>query len=201
MSRPFSWRLGLTGGIGSGKSTVAQLLALRGACVIDADALSRASTGPGGAAIPAIRDAFGPDFIGADGALLRERMRERVFAHPQDRHTLERIVHPIVAAQSRAMVEQAGSAPIVFDVPLLVESRQWPQRVDRVWVVDCTVETQVARVQARSGWTADAVKSVIGQQASRAQRLAAADAVIFNDGIDLVTLERLVADLAARFGL
>lgn len=201
MNAPHPLRLGLTGGIGSGKSTVATLLAARGACVIDADAISRASTGPGGAAMPAIAQAFGPDFVGADGALHRERMRERVFSDPEARRTLEGIVHPIVAAQTRARVERAGAAPIVFDVPLLVESGQWPRRVDAVWVVDCAVSTQVARVQARNGWAPDAVEAVIRQQASRAQRLAAADAVVFNDGIDLATLEHLVADLAARFGL
>lgn len=201
MSTPPPLRLGLTGGIGSGKSTVAKLLASRGACVVDADAISRASTGPGGAAMPAIREAFGPAFIGEDGALHRERMRERVFQDPEARRRLEGIVHPIVAAQTRAMVAQAGPVPIVFDVPLLVESRQWPQRVDRVWVVDCAVATQVARVQARNGWAPAAVEAVIRQQASREQRLAAADAVIFNDGIDLAVLEHLVANLAARFGL
>lgn len=201
MSAHPSFRLGLTGGIGSGKSTVARLLASRGACVVDADALSRASTGPGGAAMPAIRQAFGPEFIGQDGALHRDRMRERVFQDPGARRALEGIIHPIVTAQTRALVEQAGPVPIVFDVPLLVESRQWPGRVDRVWVVDCTEATQVARVQARNGWPPDAVEAVIRQQASRGQRLAAADAVIFNDGIDLDTLEHLVANLAARFGL
>lgn len=194
-------RLGLTGGIGSGKSTVARLLAARGACVIDADAISRASTAPGGTAIPAIREAFGPAYITDDGALHRDRMRERVFQDPEAKRRLEGIIHPIVAMQTRAMVEEAGSRPVVFDVPLLVESRQWPQRVDRVWVVDCKESTQVARVQARNGWAVEAVEAVIRQQASRAQRLAAADAVIFNDGIDLEELEQLVADLAARFGI
>lgn len=194
-------RLGLTGGIGSGKSTVARLLAARGACVIDADAISRASTAPGGTAIPAIREAFGPAYITDDGALHRDRMRERVFQDPEAKRRLEGIIHPIVAMQTRAMVEEAGSRPVVFDVPLLVESRQWPQRVDRVWVVDCKESTQVARVQARNGWAVEAVEAVIRQQASRAQRLAAADVVIFNDGIDLEELEQLVADLAARFGI
>jgi dephospho-CoA kinase len=196
-----SLRLGLTGGIGSGKSTVARLLAARGACVIDADAISRAATGPGGAAMPAIREAFGPSFVDEHGALHRERMRELVFRDPQARRRLEAIVHPIVGAQTRARVEQAGGAPIVFDVPLLVESRQWPARVDRVWVVDCSTETQVERVQARNGWPRETVEAVIRQQARREQRLAAADAVIFNDGIDLAALEQLVADLARRFGL
>ena len=201
MNRDTPLRLGLTGGIGSGKSTVARLLAARGACVIDAAALARASTAPGGTAIPAIREVFGPAYITDDGALHRDRMRERVFQDPEAKRRLEGIIHPIVAMQTRAMVEEAGSRPVVFDVPLLVESRQWPQRVDRVWVVDCKESTQVARVHARNGWAVEAVEAVIRQQASRAQRLAAADVVIFNDGIDLEELEQLVADLAARFGI
>lgn len=194
-------RLGLTGGIGSGKSTVAGQLQARGACVVDADAISRAATASHGAAIPFIAKAFGPEYVAADGGMDRQRMRERVFQDPSAKRTLEGIIHPIVSEQTMAMAAQAGRRPVVFDVPLLVESGHWLRKVDRVWVVDCTVETQLHRVQARSGWSTETTAAVIRQQASREQRLAAADAVLFNDGIDLTDLASLIDDLARRFGL
>jgi len=197
-------RVGLTGGIGSGKSTVLQVLAQLGAAVIDADAISRASTAAGGSAIEAIRLRFGADFITAAGALDRERMRELVYAQPQARRDLEAIVHPLVGAETERQTQaalQAGARCIVYDVPLLVESGRWRQRVDRVLVVDCSPATQVARVGARDGLAPAQVEAIIAAQAPRGLRLAAADAVVCNDGITLEQLRQQVREVARTFGL
>ena len=191
-------RIGLTGGIGSGKSTVAQMLADRGAAIIDADAISRACTAAGGSAIAAIAEGFGADFITAEGALDRARMRAHVFAQPSARQQLEAIIHPRVAQETRRQAEDAqarGHRVLVFDVPLLVESGRWRNAVHRVLVVDCLEETQITRVMARNGWTRDAVQAVLHAQASRTQRLAAADWVIFNDGLSLQDLRSQVQQL------
>lgn len=197
-----SLRLGLTGGIGSGKSTVAGLLATLGAQVLDADAMSRASTAAGGSAIPAIRQIFGEDFVAADGSLDRNRMRERVFSDPAAKQALEAIVHPCVQQAMADALQHSTASCVVFDVPLLVESRHWRGRVDVVLVVDCDTETQIKRVMARNGWTRVAVEAVIDQQATRVQRLAAADAVVFNGaGNTLLQLEQDVRALATSFGL
>ena len=184
-------RIGLTGGIGSGKSTVAQLLAERGAAVIDADAIARSVTAPHGLAMPEIARVFGAEFIDAQGALDRDRMRAHVFANPSAKKQLEAIIHPLVAQQTQAQAQQAESAghiALVFDVPLLVESGRWRQQVDQLLVVDCLVETQVQRVIARNGLPRETVAQIIAAQASRAQRLAAADWVIFNDQLSLAQL-------------
>ena len=177
-------RMGLTGGIGSGKSTIATLLAAHGAVVVDTDLIARQLTLPGGAAIRAIAEAFGADLIDASGALDRARMREIVFAEPQKKRQLEAILHPLIGTETERRAGATGAAALVFDVPLLVESGgRWRARVDKVLVVDCPEATQIERVVARSGWAADMVRAVIAQQATRAQRRACADAVIFNDGI------------------
>ncbi|MDP3519475.1 MAG: dephospho-CoA kinase [Hydrogenophaga sp.] len=195
-------RLGLTGGIGSGKSTVAQLLAGLGAQVLDADAMSRASTAAGGSAMPEIRRVFGDAFVAADGSLNRDQMRERVFSDPTAKQALEAIVHPCVQQAMANALQHSTARCVVFDVPLLVESTHWRARVDAVLVVDCDSETQVQRVVARNGWAREAVDAVIRQQASRQQRLAAADAVVFNGaGNTLLQLERDVRALATSFGL
>lgn len=197
-------RIGLTGGIGSGKSTVLQMLRERGAAAIDADAISRATTAPGGAALPHIASRFGPEFIGADGALDRVRMRERAYAHPESRRELEQIIHPLVGEEIARQVDAAlaqGARCIVFDIPLLVETGRWRAQVDRVLVVDCEPETQVARVAARSGLAADEVRAIIAAQAPRALRLAAADIVICNEGLDLAGLRYEVEQAARSFGL
>lgn len=196
-----SLRLGLTGGIGSGKSTLARLLQAHGADVIDADAIARRCTAAGGAAMPAIAQAFGPDFLAADGALDRQRMRDHVFAQPEARQTLEHIVHPLVGAEIRRQALASHAACLVFDVPLLVESPRWRPQLDRVLVVDCSPATQIRRVQSRSGWDASTTESVMRNQSPRALRLAAADLVVFNDTDDLVALERATKALAERFGL
>ena len=197
-------RVGLTGGIGSGKSTVLQILTGLGAAAIDADAISRSVTAPGGAAIPAIVQRFGAAFIGPDGALDRERMREQVYADPLARRQLEAIIHPLVGQEIERQVEGARSLArpcAVFDIPLLVESGRWRPKLDRVLVVDCHPETQVRRVQARSGLAAETVGGIIAAQATRTQRLAAADLVIFNDRISLAELQAEVEQAAKSFGL
>ena len=193
-------RVGLTGGIGSGKSTVARRFAALGALVVDTDALAHALTAPGGAAVPAIAAAFGPDMIAADGAMDRAKMRALVFGQPAQRQRLEAILHPMIGEATRAQASRARAGQaIVFDVPLLTESGTWRARVDRVLVVDCTEATQVARVVQRSGWAADTVERTIAQQASRAQRRAIADAVIVNEALDLAQLDAEVDVLWGRW--
>jgi dephospho-CoA kinase len=197
-------RIGLTGGIGSGKSTVLAMLQALGAAAIDADAISRATTAAGGAAIPQIAQRFGADFITPAGALDRVRMRERAYAHPQARRELEQIIHPLVGLEVERQVQAAlaaGAPCIVFDIPLLVESGRWRAQVDRVLVVDCEPETQVQRVVARSGLAPDEVRAIIAAQAPRALRLAAADLVICNQSLTLEALRNEVEQAARTFGL
>lgn len=197
-------RLGLTGGIGSGKSTVAAMLADHGAAVIDADAIARSVTAAGGEAIAAIRAAFGADFIDASGALDRGRMRELAYNDADARHRLEAIVHPLVSQktwQQAALAEAGGYRCLVFDVPLLVESSHWRARVDRVIVVDCSPASQIDRVVTRSGLTPSAVKAILAAQSPRLQRLKAADAVVFNEGVSLPVLRSGVDALARSLGL
>lgn len=182
-------RLGLTGGIGSGKSTVAALLVRHGLHLVDTDALARELTQPGGAAMPSIAAAFGDAVVDAGGALDREAMRRIAFADPGAKARLEGILHPLIGGLAAERAAAAGAAPVVFDVPLLAESRHWRDRVDRILVVDCDESTQVARVAARPGWTAEAAARVVAQQASRTLRRSIADAVIHNDGISLAQLE------------
>ncbi len=194
-------RVGLTGGIGSGKSSVAALLAGHGAAIVDTDAISRRLTGPGGLAIPALRAAFGDQVITDNGALDRERMRHLVFSNPDDRRRLETILHPMISSEAeREGALHAAASVVVFDVPLLVESGRWMDRVDRVLVVDCSEQTQVERVMKRSGWSAEAVRSVIAAQATRDQRLAVADDVIVNDGISPIELGECVDALWRAWG-
>lgn len=194
-------RIGLTGGIGSGKSTVAALLQDCGAWLVDTDAIARALTARGGAALPALAAEFGADILGPDGALDRERMRAQAFTDPAAKQRLEAVLHPLIGAEADAQAARAGGRPVVFDVPLLAESgERWRRRVDRVLVVDCPPELQLKRVMARSGWSAEAVQRVLAQQASRAQRLAIADAVIDNGhGVSLDDLRRAVQAVWERW--
>jgi dephospho-CoA kinase len=198
-------RLGLTGGIGSGKSTVASIMASAGAAVMDADAISRALTLPGGRAIPAILAEFGEQLIAPDGAMNRDAMRALVFSNPESKRQLEAIIHPLVGQvlqEESIAATAAGHACLVYDVPLLVESgERWRRQVDWVCVVDCGVETQIQRVMSRSQLGRAEIERIISQQASRQQRLDSADAVIFNEGIDLAHLKQLVHETMARFGL
>ena len=187
-------RIGLTGGIGSGKSTVARMLAAHGAGVVDTDAISRRLTAAGGRAIPLLREAFGDTVIDADGALDRRRMRDLAFDDPTARHRLETVLHPLISIDAeREAALLANSPVIVFDVPLLVESPEWLQRVHRVLVVDCSEATQIARVVQRSGWAESSVRAVIAAQATREQRCAVADDLILNDGIPISELAERVA--------
>jgi dephospho-CoA kinase len=180
--------IGLTGGIGSGKSTVAACWASLGAAVVDVDALAHGLTARGGSALPAIVDAFGGDMIGADGAMDRDAMRRRVLDDRDSLRRLESILHPLIERGALAQMRAADAPVTVFDVPLLVESRRWRARVDRVLVVDCQEDTQVARVIARSGWTEDQVKAMMARQSSRSVRRHVADAVIYNDGLGVEAL-------------
>ncbi len=189
-------RIGLTGGIGSGKSTVARLLAGHGAKVVDTDAISRGLTRAGGAAMPALREAFGDGVVGPDGGLDRDQMRRLAFADGTARSKLEAILHPMISAEAQREAAAATDAEvIVFDIPLLLESGHWRDSVHRVLVVDCSESTQVARVMARSGWTADSVKAVMAAQATRERRNSIADDVIVNDGISQADLARRVEAL------
>lgn len=198
-------RLGLTGGIGSGKSTVGNMLVALGAALIDADQIAREVTSAGGGAMDAIRATFGSDFVDADGALDRSRMRALAFSRPEARAQLEAIVHPLVTLHSALQAQQAadrGHALIVHDIPLLAESGRWAGRLDAVLVVDCSTETQIARVMQRSGLAREVVQGIIASQASRGARRAIADAVIANDGdCTLHALSQRTREAAAWFGL
>lgn len=192
--------IGLTGGIGSGKSLVADLFAARGAAIVDTDLIAHALTAPGGAAMAAIRDAFGAAFLTADGALNRAAMRERVFSDPEAKRQLEAILHPLIGAQTEQAAESAQGPYLVFVVPLLVESGRWKERVDRVLVVDCPESLQVERVMRRNALSAAQVESILAAQATRSQRLAAADDVIVNDG-ERAAVEAAVERLDAGYRL
>lgn len=197
-------RLGLTGGIGSGKSTVARLLVAQGAGLVDADAIARAVTAPGGAAMATIATTFGSDFITPAGALDREKMRTLAFTDASARQRLEAIIHPLVGLEierQTALATDAGVACVVFDIPLLVESGHWRQKVDHILVVDCTPEVQINRVMARNQLQRSDIEKIMASQAGRAQRLKAADTVIFNSGLTLEGLADEVHQIARRFGL
>ena len=186
-------RIGLTGGIGSGKSTFASLLVDRGFAFIDADAISRQLTGIGGAALSHIRQVFGEDFIAPDGSMDRNKMRALVFAQPQAKDQLQHILHPLVRAamaEQEALMKTAGKPLVILDIPLLVESAAWLAHLDGVLVVDCSEERQISRVMARNGWRREEVQAVMAAQASRQERLAAATWVIDNDSDDMQALKR-----------
>lgn len=190
--------VGLTGGIGSGKSTVADLFAALGAGIVDTDVIAHRLTGPEGAAMPAIRARFGDAVIAPDGRLDRQAMRERAFADPDARKALEAILHPLIRQEADRQVLASAAPYVMLVVPLLVESGGYRQRVDRVLVVDCAPETQVQRTMARSGLTRDGVLRILAAQATREARLAAADDVVDNDGPPS-RLPPRVADLHARY--
>jgi dephospho-CoA kinase len=190
-------RIGLTGGIGSGKSTVSQMLVDLGAHLVDTDAISRSLTAPGGGAIEAITQQFGPQLIDAQGAMDRHRMRELAFADPLALARLEAILHPLIGQQADAQAAQAAPGQhIVYDVPLLAESGdRWKRKVDRVVVIDSSPETQIARVMIRSGWPRDAIEKVLAKQASRELRRSIADHVIVNEDLTLQELRAEVEKL------
>ncbi|HEV7618723.1 MAG TPA: dephospho-CoA kinase [Burkholderiaceae bacterium] len=177
-----AFSVGLTGGIGSGKTMVADMFAARGAAIIDTDHIAHQLTAPGGIAIPAIRAQFGEAFLMADGAMNRVKMRETVFADPVAKRQLEFILHPLIRSETDRAAARARGVYLMFVVPLLVESGTWKQRTSRVLVVDSREQLQVERVMSRSGLTEVQVRAIMATQASRETRLAAADDVIVNDG-------------------
>lgn len=173
--------VGLTGGIGSGKSTVADLFVEQGAGLVDTDAIAHALTAAGGAAMPALVDEFGRNILAADGALDRAAMRQLVFADPSVRSRLEGILHPLIRQISDERCRAASSPYVILAVPLLVESGGYRDRCDRIAVVDCPESLQIERVMARSGLAAGEVEAIMAAQATRQQRLAVADDVVVND--------------------
>jgi len=189
--------IGLTGGIGSGKTTVSDLLAKLGAGIVDTDLIAHQITAPNGAAISLIEKQFGPDFIAADGALNREKMRSLVFASPEVRKSLETITHPLIREETTRQAIQLnkdGAPYLVFVVPLLIESGSWRHLIDCLVVVDCPKETQIKRVMQRSNLPEEEVERILAAQASREERLKHADVVIENQG-SLVELEAEVENL------
>lgn len=198
---PAYFSVGLTGGVGSGKSTVAAMLQQLGAGIVDADALAHELTRAGGAAIGALRNRFGAEALAADGALDRAWMRARVFGDSATRRSLEAVLHPMIRslAQERGSALAAAGQPyVVFVIPLLVESGEWLDRVNRVLLVDCSEATQIRRASARPGLDEAAARSIITAQASRAERLAIADDVLFNEA-PLADLESRVGRLHATY--
>jgi len=191
--------VGLTGGIGSGKSTVADLFAERGVAIVDTDLIAHQITAPGGVAMAAIREQFGPEFVAPDGSMDRARMRALVFSDDAERKRLEAITHPLIRSETERAVRNASGPYVIVVVPLLVESGTWKTRVARVLDVDCSVETQVARVMRRNGFAREQVLAIMARQATREARLAAADDVIVNDGTTREALEQDVEALHARY--
>jgi dephospho-CoA kinase len=189
--------IGLTGGIGSGKTAVSDLLGKLGAGIVDTDLIAHQITTPEGAATPLIKEQFGPEFIDATGALNRSRMRTLVFGNPQARLSLEAITHPLIREETIRQAKhlfQEGAPYLVFVVPLLIESGSWQGLIDHLVVVDCPVETQIERVMQRSNLTRSEVESILKAQASRQDRLAVANTVIKNQG-SLANLEDEVKTL------
>ena len=186
-------RIGLTGGIGSGKSTLGQMLQERGYPLINADEISHALTAAQGAAIEPIRERFGPEFIAADGALDRARMRQLVFNDAAAKQRLQAVLHPLILAgiqSAETSIKDKGNSLVVIDIPLLVESAHWRAVLQQVIVVDCEEETQVARVMQRNKLSAAEVRQIMANQASRERRLAAADMVVFNNSDQLADLQQ-----------
>ncbi|MBB5542613.1 dephospho-CoA kinase [Paraburkholderia fungorum] len=177
--------VGLTGGIGSGKSTVADLFAAHGVPLVDTDVVAHRITAPHGIAMPQIAAEFGDSFVAADGSLDRARMRTLVFSDDGARKRLEGITHPLIRAETEREQREAQGPYVIVVVPLLVESGNWRTRVNRVLTVDCSVETQIARVMSRNGFSREQVLAIIARQATREARLAAADDIINNDNAPL----------------
>jgi dephospho-CoA kinase len=193
-----AFRVGLTGGIGSGKTTAAEMLGELGAAVIDTDAISRELTGARGAAMPAIRAQFGEEYVAADGGLARDRMRALVFTNAAAREALEAILHPLIRQESRARVAAASAPYVVLVVPLLFETGAYADLVQRVVVVDCSEERQVERATRRSRISAEEVRAIMASQLPRSARLARADDVLDNEG-GLDSLRAQVDALHAKY--
>lgn len=177
-----TFSVGLTGGIGSGKTLVANMLGTKGAAVIDTDHIAHQLTSVHGAALPAIRKQFGETFLTSDGAMDRAKMREHVFTHPAAKKELESILHPMIRMETERAASQADGDYLLFVVPLLVESGVWKDQVSRILVVDCPEDLQVKRVVQRNGLPESQVRAIIATQATREARRAAADDIVLNDG-------------------
>lgn len=190
--------VGVTGGIGAGKSTVASIFAKLGAGVVDTDAISRQLTAPGGGAIAAIRDKFGESFIGEDGGLNRSAMREWVFNHPPARKQLEAILHGRIRDAVAAALDAATQPYVLLVVPLLIEVGTYRPLLARTLVVDCSEEIQVERASQREGMSAESVRAIMAAQTDRKTRLRVADDVLENDG-SLSALETRVRELDALY--
>jgi len=185
-------KIGLTGGIGSGKTVVSDRFASHGMAVVDTDAIAHSVTAANGAAMPLISAQFGASFLTASGALDRAKMRALVFSDPIAKKHLEAITHPLIRAESERAIKAATSPYLILVVPLLIESGAWAQRVDRVLVVDCEERRQIERVMHRNGYPREQVEAIMAQQATRAQRLTAADDVIDNNDTPLENVLRAV---------
>ncbi len=190
--------VGLTGGIGCGKTTVADMFAARGAAIIDTDQIAHALTAPGGAALAAIRTRFGNAFIAQNGAMDRTKMRAHVFANPLAKEQLEAILHPLIRTETERIARQASGLYRIFVVPLLLESGTWKERLTRILVVDCPESLQIERVMHRSGLSEAEVRAIMATQVSRDVRLAAADDTIVNDN-NVATLIPQVERLHAQY--
>lgn len=190
--------VGLTGGIGCGKSKAAEFFAELGAEVVDTDAISHALTGPGGQAMEPIAAAFGPSYVRPDGALARPRMRSLVFADAAAKARLEAILHPLIRAESLRRIRDSAAPYVILVVPLLLETGGYRELLSRVLVVDCDESQQIARVVARSGLAEDEIGRIMRAQLPRAERVAGADDVLVNDA-DLETLRARVRALHERY--
>jgi dephospho-CoA kinase len=191
--------VGLTGGIGSGKSSAADIFRELGAAVVDTDEIAHELTRSGGAAIAAIRREFGEEYIAADGGLDRAKMRQLVFGDPRARQRLEGVLHPLIRKESRARIASAQEQPyVLIVVPLLLETGAYRELINRVVVVDCDEAVQLARTRRRSGLSSEEVRAIMAAQLPRAERLAAADDVLHNDG-GMDTLRRQVEALHAQY--
>jgi len=198
MTAAARFTVGLTGGIGSGKSVVARMFSERGVDIVDTDRIARGLTVAGGAAMPAVLAAFGADFADAEGALDRARMRALVFSDPDAKRRLEAILHPMIREAVYA-ASLLGTGPyVIFDIPLLVESGTWRERLQRILVVDCPEDMQLARVIARNGLPEEQVRAIMAAQVGRQVRLAAADDVVDNSG-DLAALAPQIERLHAFY--
>ena len=190
--------VGLTGGIGSGKSAAAEEFARLGATVVDTDAIAHELTGAGGAAVPEIMRLFGRAFVDSSGAMDRKRMRDLVFADAQEKARLEALLHPMIRAESERRIASSAAPYVVLVVPLLVESPGYRARLGRVLVVDCPQDLQISRVRQRSGLPEAEVRRIIASQIQRERRLAAADDVIDNSG-PIAALQQRVRELHENY--
>lgn len=194
--------IALTGGIGSGKSTVASMLGELGASIVDTDAIAHRLTAPGQPGARAIGKQFGAGYLRADGALDRDRMRQLVFSDPAAKKKLEAILHPMIRAEVNAAVHAAQAPYVVIVVPLLIETGAYRDLARRILVIDCSEQQQMARVLRRNGFTADAAQAIMASQVSRAERLGHADDVVRNETdlaalrADVVALHRQYLELA-----